>query len=56
MSEAKLALPSKENPVTTTSGWLMLVLLLAMLVVGVVLVRMPIIGVPIILLSVFLMI
>jgi len=56
MSEAKLALPSKENPVTTTSGWLMLALLLAMLVVGVVLVRMPIIGVPIILLSVFLMI
>ena len=56
MSEAKLPLPSKENPVTTTSGWLMLVLLLAMLVVGVVLVRMPIIGVPIILLSVFLMI
>jgi regulator of protease activity HflC (stomatin/prohibitin superfamily) len=56
MSEAKLALPSKENPVNTTSGWLMLVALIALLVVGVVLVRMPIIGVPIILLSVFLMI
>ncbi|MDZ4868040.1 MAG: SPFH domain-containing protein [Alphaproteobacteria bacterium] len=56
MSEAKLALPSKENPVTTTSGWLMLVALIALLAVGVVLVRMPIIGVPIILLSVFLMI
>jgi regulator of protease activity HflC (stomatin/prohibitin superfamily) len=56
MSEAKLALPSKENPVQTTSGWLMLAVLVALLVVGVVLVRIPIVGVPIIVLAVFLMI
>jgi regulator of protease activity HflC (stomatin/prohibitin superfamily) len=56
MSEAKLALPSKEAPVATTSGWMMLVALIALLVVGIVLVRMPIIGVPIIVLAVFLMI
>jgi regulator of protease activity HflC (stomatin/prohibitin superfamily) len=56
MSEAKLALPSKETSVNTTSGWLMLVVLIALLVAGVVLVRLPIIGVPIIVLAVFLMI
>jgi regulator of protease activity HflC (stomatin/prohibitin superfamily) len=56
MSEAKLALPSKEIPVNTTSGWMMLAVLIALLIVGVVLVRLPIIGVPIILLSVFLMV
>jgi regulator of protease activity HflC (stomatin/prohibitin superfamily) len=56
MSEAKLALPSKETAVNTTSGWMMLAVLIALLVVGVVLVRLPIIGVPIIVLAVFLMI
>lgn len=56
MSEAKLALPSKETSVNTTSGWVMLAVLIALLVVGVVLVRLPIIGVPIIVLAVFLMI
>jgi regulator of protease activity HflC (stomatin/prohibitin superfamily) len=55
MSEAKLALPSKENLIdNTTSGWLMLVVLLAMFVFGIVLVRIPIVGVPIIVLAVFL--
>ncbi len=55
MSDAKLALPSKENPIAnTTSGWLMLAVLVAMFVVGIVLVRVPIVGVPIIVLAVFL--
>jgi len=56
MSEAKLALPSKEASVNTTSGWIMLVLLIVLLVVGIVAVRIPIVGVPIIVLAVFLMI
>lgn len=55
MSDAKLALPSKENPIENTlSGWLMLAALLAMFVVGIVLVRIPIVGVPLIVLAVFL--
>jgi regulator of protease activity HflC (stomatin/prohibitin superfamily) len=55
MSEAKLALPSKENLISnTTSGWLMLVVLLVMFVAGIVLVRIPIVGVPLIVLAVFL--
>jgi regulator of protease activity HflC (stomatin/prohibitin superfamily) len=55
MSDAKLALPSKENLIeNTVSGWLMLAVLLAMFVVGIVLVRIPIVGVPIIVLAVFL--
>lgn len=55
MSDAKLALPSKENLIENTiSGWLMLAVLLAMFVAGIVLVRIPIVGVPIIVLAVFL--
>lgn len=55
MSEAKLALPSKENLISnTTSGWLMLAVLLVMFVAGILLVRIPIVGVPIIVLAVFL--
>jgi regulator of protease activity HflC (stomatin/prohibitin superfamily) len=55
MSEAKLAIPSKENHVTnTTSGWVMLGLLLLMFIAGILLVRIPIIGVPLIVLAVFL--
>src|SRR5262245_38348331 len=53
MSEAKLALPSHERPSASTSGWLMLFALLALLVVGIVLVRIPIVGVPMIVLAVF---
>jgi regulator of protease activity HflC (stomatin/prohibitin superfamily) len=57
MSDAKLALPSKENPLAnTTSGWLMLAVLVVMFLAGIVLVRVPIVGVPIIVLAVFLMI
>ena len=55
MSEAKLALPSKENLMSNTaSGWLMLAVLLVMFVAGILLVRIPIVGVPIIVLAVFL--
>ena len=55
MSEAKLALPSKENLISNTaSGWLMLAVLLVMFVAGILLVRIPIVGVPIIVLAVFL--
>jgi regulator of protease activity HflC (stomatin/prohibitin superfamily) len=55
MSDAKLAIPSKENLIAaTTSGWLMLAVLIAMFVAGLLLVRIPIIGVPIIVLAVFL--
>ncbi|MCE9522488.1 MAG: hypothetical protein K8S25_08675, partial [Alphaproteobacteria bacterium] len=54
MSDAKLALPSKEvHLANTTSGWLMLVVLLAMFVAGIALVRIPIVGVPIIVAAVF---
>ena len=54
MSEAKLALPSKENLIDNTiSGWLMLVVLIAMFVVGIAL-AVRIVGVPIIILAVFL--
>lgn len=55
MSDAKLAIPSKENLIAaTTSGWLMLAVLIAMFVAGILLVRIPIVGVPIIVLAVFL--
>jgi regulator of protease activity HflC (stomatin/prohibitin superfamily) len=55
MSDAKLALPSKENLISNTiSGWLMLAVLVAMLVVGIVLVRIPLLGVPVIVIAVFL--
>lgn len=55
MSDAKLALPSKENLIENTiSGWLMLGVLLAMFVIGILLTLRPIIGVPLIVLAVFL--
>lgn len=56
MSDAKLALPSKENHVANTiSGWLMLVVILALFLVGILLsIRIPIVGVPIIVIAVFL--
>lgn len=57
MSEAKLALPSKENLISNTlSGWLMLAALAALLILGILLVRIPIVGVPIIVVAVFLMV
>jgi regulator of protease activity HflC (stomatin/prohibitin superfamily) len=57
MSEAKLALPSKENLISNTlSGWLMLAALVTLLIVGILLVRIPIVGVPIIVVAVFLMV
>jgi regulator of protease activity HflC (stomatin/prohibitin superfamily) len=56
MSDAKLALPSKEVPLTNTvSGWLMVVVILALLVVGALL-AVRIVGVPIIVVAVFLMV
>jgi regulator of protease activity HflC (stomatin/prohibitin superfamily) len=55
MSDAKLALPSKENLIENTiSGWLMLGVLLAMFVIGIFLTLRPIIGVPLVVLAVFL--
>jgi regulator of protease activity HflC (stomatin/prohibitin superfamily) len=54
MSDSKLAIPSKENPLANTaSGWLMLVVLLAMFLVGIFLMRVPFIGVPLVVLAVF---
>ncbi len=54
MSDSKLAIPSKENLLTnTTSGWLMLVVLLLMFLAGIVLMRVPFLGVPFIVLAVF---
>ena len=55
MSDAKLAIPSKEISLErTVSGWLMLFVLLGLFVAGLFLVRIPIIGAPIIVLAVFL--
>lgn len=55
MSDAKLAMPSKEIPLErTVSGWLMLFVLLGLFVAGLFLVRIPFIGVPMIVLAVFL--
>ncbi len=49
MSEAKLAIPSKEVALEkTASGWAMLFVLLAMFAAGLFLIRIPIIGAPII--------
>lgn len=54
MSDSKLAIPSKENLLAnTTSGWLMLVVLLLMFLAGIVLMRVPFIGVPLVVLAVF---
>ncbi len=54
MSDSKLAIPSKEKLLAnTTSGWLMLVVLLLTFLVGVVLMRLPIVGAPLIVLAVF---
>jgi hypothetical protein len=54
MSDSKLAIPSKENLLANTaSGWLMLAVLLAMFLVGILLMRVPFIGVPFVLLAVF---
>ena len=55
MSDAKLALPSKENRIEhPMSGWFMLGLTIVMFLVGIFLVRLPIVGVPIIVAAVFL--
>lgn len=54
MSDSKLAIPSKENPLaSTTSGWLMLGVLLLLFVLGIALMIRPIIGAPLITLAVF---
>lgn len=55
MSDSKLAIPSKENMLeSTTSGWLMLGVLLLTFLAGIVLMRVPFIGVPLVVLAVFL--
>lgn len=55
MSDSKLAIPSKENLLdNTTSGWLMLFVLVLLFVAGIALMIRPIIGVPLVVLSVFL--
>ena len=55
MSDSKLAIPSKENLLAnTSSGWVMLVLLALMFVAGLVLMVRPILGVPLVVLAVFL--
>ncbi len=54
MSDSKLAIPSKENLLTTTtSGWVMLGILALVFVLGIVLMMRPIIGAPLIVLAVF---
>lgn len=56
MSDSKLALPSKENLITNAiSGWLMLGVLVLLLLAGVALTVRPLLGVPIIVLTVFCM-
>lgn len=52
MSDAKLDLPSKEVTASTVSGWLMLPVLLVTLAAGVLLLKAPFIGAPMILISV----
>jgi len=54
MSDAKLALPSKEVPIESpTSGWLMAAVVLFLFVVGILaVVRLPLIGVPIMILAI----
>lgn len=55
MSDSKLAIPSKENLLANTnSGWLMLFVLVLLFVAGIALMIRPIIGVPLVVLSVFL--
>ncbi len=57
MSDSKLAIPSKENHLAdTVSGWLMLVVVIALFLLGLFMVRIPIVGVPIMVVSVFLLI
>jgi len=54
MSDAKLALPSKEHRIESPmSGWFMLGLTIVLFLVGIVVVRLPIVGVPIIVAAVF---
>jgi regulator of protease activity HflC (stomatin/prohibitin superfamily) len=54
MSDSKLALPSKENLLTaTTSGWVMLFVLAFAFIAGIFAMRMPFVGVPLIVLAVF---
>jgi len=54
MSDSKLAIPSKENLLTTTtSGWVMLGVLALVFILGIVLMMRPIIGAPLIVLAVF---
>jgi hypothetical protein len=55
MSDSKLAIPSKENLLENTiSGWVMLVVLLVMFLGGIVMMRVPLIGAPLVVLAVFL--
>lgn len=52
MSEAKLVQPSSEKLLSSpSSGWLMLVVVITMFLFGVFLIRIPLLGVPIIVLS-----
>jgi regulator of protease activity HflC (stomatin/prohibitin superfamily) len=56
MSEAKLSQPSKENLMANPiSGWLMLFAILALLAIGALLLRVPIVGAPIVVVAVFFM-
>jgi len=56
MSDAKLAIASKEVVVTNTvSGWLMLVVVVTLAVIGILLaIRIPLVGVPLLLITAFL--
>ena len=56
MSEAKLSQPSKENLMANPiSGWLMLFAILGLLAIGALLLRVPIVGAPIVAVAVFFM-
>jgi regulator of protease activity HflC (stomatin/prohibitin superfamily) len=44
MSDAKLALPSKEVVVKTLSGWLMLAVIVGLVILGALLIKTPLIG------------
>ena len=52
MSDAKLALPSKEQLIASpSSGWGMLTLVVVLFIVGLVMIRIPVIGAPILVIA-----
>jgi regulator of protease activity HflC (stomatin/prohibitin superfamily) len=54
MSDAKLAVPSKEVTSSTVSGWLMLAVVLGSVVLGLLFIRVPFLAVPLIVAGVIL--